>query len=88
MMNLSNPVCETLTPEMLSRNVALIGYEVLVDGRRYCLAPTWDSIGLGARPGDEVEISSLGLGTEGVVIRRLKGYRHYYKDDRLEGIKP
>ena len=88
MRNLSNPVCETLTPELLSRDVALIGYEVLVDGRRYCLAPTWDSSGFGAWPGDEVYISSLGLETRGKVIRRLKGYRHYYKDERLEGIEP
>ena len=54
--------------------VQRIGYEVERDGERITLYPAHDQIGVGARPGDDVEVTTLGLGSRARVLRVAKGY--------------
>jgi hypothetical protein len=77
MRNLSNPVVETLSPALLDQepSVRRIGYTVrLQDGSVVHLLPQYDSVGVGAALGEEVEVSSIGLGVHAQVIQCLEGY--------------
>ena len=59
---------------MRASYVQRIGYEVEHNGEIVTLYPAHDQIGVGAMPGDVVEVTTLGLGTQCRVLRRVKGY--------------
>lgn len=83
MKTLINPVVQSLSLHDLTDRYARTGYEVEIDNTIVALRPAWDSIIMRAELGEIVEVLAVGPGKRGRVVRRLKGYRSVYQDQRL-----